>query len=186
MPDFSDFNGDLIRAGTIATVQIRVVFGDGTDGVLTPTKDRSAEMLKMEHTLLDTEYLKRKVFTNWIVVGTTDGQKSIAERYNAMLKRIIASAKFLDLSDRSPETLAKYKMNYRDFDNLCFLAEIGIEPGKDGYEDKNTIARVITKDMPQWNGRPPIEQIATGGSTGGGRAPPASSAPAVVKPAWAS
>ena len=42
-----------------------------------------------------------------------------------MLKRIIASAKYLDLNDKSPETLAKYKMEFRDFDGLRFLAEIG-------------------------------------------------------------
>jgi hypothetical protein len=196
--DFSNYSGDLIRAGTIVTVQMRVVFGDATDGALTFTKDRSAEMLKAEFTVLEGEYAKRKskIFANWIVTGTTDGQKSIAERYNGMLKRIIASAKHLDLSDRSPETLAKYQMNWRDFDGLRFLAEVGVEPGKDGYEDKNVIARVITKDSPAWGGRPPIDQIAPDwqtAPTGSTQAPQASAssatAPAaapIPKPKWAS
>jgi hypothetical protein len=184
--DFSGYD-DLIRAGTVATVQIRVQYGDGTDSVLTRTKTGDAEMLKMELTLLDGEFARRKFFVFLLVIGTKEGQKGFAERKLATLKRIIASAKFLDLSDRSPETLAKYKMDYRDFDGLRFLAEIGVEPGREGFGDKNTLARVITRDMPAWGGRPPIEQIATGGkgdSTGGGGAPPASSAPPIPKRPW--
>ena len=104
MPDFSGYNGDLIRPGTIATAVMKVIFGDGTDGVLTRTKAGDAEMLKAEFTVLEGEFARRKIFTNWIVIGSTDGQKSIAERYLATLKRIIASAFFLDATDRSPES----------------------------------------------------------------------------------
>ena len=35
--DFSTYD-DLIRAGTIAVVQLRIQYGEGTDGVLTRTK----------------------------------------------------------------------------------------------------------------------------------------------------
>jgi hypothetical protein len=189
MPDFSGYNGDLIRAGTIAAVIMKVVYGGGTDGVLTPTKAGDAEMLKAEFTVLEGEFAKRKIFASWIVKGTTDGQKSMAERYNAMCKRIIASAKFLDPNDRTPETLTKYRIEYRDFDGLKFLAEIGIEPGRDGFEDKNVITRVIAKDSPLWGNRPPFDQNppdpTSGGPTNGtpsGGAPPAS----ISKPSWAS
>jgi hypothetical protein len=190
MPDFSGYQGDLIRAGTIAAVQMRITFGNGTDNVLTPTKTGDAEMLKAEHTLLEGKFAKRKVFTNWIVVGTTDGQKSIAERYLAMCKRIIASAHFINPSDRSPETLAKFKMEWRDFDGLRFLAEIGIEAGKDSFEDKNIITRVITPDLPQWGGRPPFQQDPPSGGaptapTGGGASAAPAAAP-IEKPKWAS
>ena len=142
MPDFSGYNGDLIRAGTIAAVIIKIIYGGGTDGVLTPTKAEDAEMLKAEFTVLEGEFAKRKLFASWIVKGTTDGQKSISAN-NAMCKRIIASALFLDPNDRTPETLAKYRIEYRDFDGLKFLAKIGIEPGRDGFEDKNVITRAI-------------------------------------------
>jgi hypothetical protein len=188
--DFSGYD-DLIRVGTIAAAQIRVQFGDGTDGVLTRTKAGDAEMLKMELTLLEGEFARRKFFASLLVNGTTDGQKGVAERNLATLKRIIASAKFLDLSDRSPETLAKYKMEFRDFDGLRFLAEIGVEPGKDGFSDKNILARVITKDVPAWGGRPPIDQIAPdwASSSGGSPRPSSSSAPSapapIAKPSWA-
>jgi hypothetical protein len=188
--DFSGYN-DLIRAGTIAAVQMRIQYGDGTDGVLTRTKAGDAEVLKAELTVLEGEFARKKFLVFWLVVGSNDGQKSMAEHYLAMLKRIIASAKYLDLNDRSPETLSKYKMEYRDFDGLRFLAEIGIEAGKDGYEGKNVIARVFTRDMPQWGNRPPFEQVVPDSSTTGAaqtsKVSSGASAPApITKAGWAS
>ena len=187
--DFSGYvNSDLIPKGTIALVQMNVISGDGTDGVLTRTKNGDGELLKNEFTVLEGEYAKRKVFDNWIVVGTKDGQKLMADRYRGLCKSILASAKYVYPNDPSPEARAKLTAEWRDFDGLRFLAEIGIEKGKDGFEDKNVITRAITRDMPQWRNRPPIEQIATGGkgaSTGGGGASPASSAPPNLKPPWA-
>jgi hypothetical protein len=191
--DFSSYNDDLIRAGTVATVQMHIVYGDGTDNVLTYTKDRSAEMLKVEFTVLEGEFAKRKVFANWLVKGSSDGQKSMSEHYLAMLKRIIASAFFLDPNDRSPETLAKYKKEWREFDGMRPLVEIGIEQNRDGYEDKNVIARVITRDMPAWGGRPPIDQVAHDWGAGPAPPPPAAppqgapqAPPPINKPPWAS
>ena len=66
-------------------------------------------MLKTEFTVLEGEYAKRKVFGNCIVSGTTEGQKEMAEHYLGMLKGILASARYVDPNDRSPETLAKYR-----------------------------------------------------------------------------
>jgi hypothetical protein len=186
--DFSNYD-DLIRAGTIAAVQMRVLFGDGTDQVLTRTKDGTAEALKAELTVLEGEFARRKLLVFWLVVGSTDGQKSMAERNLATIKRVIASAKYLDLSHKSPETLSKYKMEFRDFDGLRFLAEIGVEPGRDGYSDKNILVRAITKDMPQWNGRPPFDQNPPDPMAGGptGKTPPGGAPPApIAKPSWAS
>jgi hypothetical protein len=189
--DFSGYD-HLIRSGTVATVQMRIQYGDGTDSVLTRTQAGDAEGLKLELTLLEGEFARRKFFVFLLVMGTTEGQKGVAERNLATLKRIIASAKFLDRSDRSPNTLAKYQMEYRDFDNLRFLAEIGVEPGKHGFGDKNILARVITKDMPAWGERPPIEQIAPdwqAGSAGGKQATAPSAAAAaaapIAKASWA-
>jgi hypothetical protein len=185
--DFSGYvNGDLIPAKTIALVQTSINFGDATDGVLTRTKAGDAEMFKAEFTVAEGPFAKRKVFGNLIVIGSTDGQKQMAERNLGLLKGILASARYVDPNDQSPEARAKLTAEWRDFDGLRFLAEIGVERGKDGFEDKNVIARAISKDMPQWGGRPPIEQIASGGSTGGGGVPPASPATPIVKPPWAS
>jgi hypothetical protein len=187
--DFSDYTG-LVPAGTVAVLHARVRYGDGTDNVLKPTRNGDAEGLDFELTLLDTQYAKSKLFWFALVKGETDGQKSMAERNLATLKKVIDSAKCLDPSDKSAEARAKRSLNWRDFDGLRFLAEIGVEPGKDGYEDKNIIARVITRDMPAWGNRLPIEQIpptGNGGPTGGGGAPPSKPPTSpIVKPPWAS
>jgi hypothetical protein len=115
----------------------------------------------------------------------------MAETNLARLKQVIDSAKFLDPNDRSIEARKARTMNYRDFDGLRFLAEIGIEPGRDGYQDKNVIGKIITRDHPLWGGRPQIDQVApsyTGsapaGAPGGAPAAPAS-APPVARPSWA-
>ena len=183
---WSYVNSDLIPK-TIALVQMNVTGGDGTDGVLTRTKNGDGELLKNEFTVLEGEYAKRKVFDNWIVVGTKDGQRLMADRYRGLCKSILASARYVDPNDKSPEARAKLTAEWRDFNGLRFLAETGIEKGKDGFEDKNVIKRAITRDMPQWGNRPPIEQIATGGKDGStsGGASPALSAPPIPKPPWA-
>ena len=192
MRDFSGYTSvDLMPNKTIVLVQMNVVYGAGTDNVLTPTKAGDAEMLKFEGVVLEGRHT-RKMFGNWLVEGSTEGQKQMAERYLGILKGILASARYVDPNDQSPEARAKLTAEWRDFDGLRFLAEIGIEKGKDGFEDKNIILRAITRDMPQWGNRPPIEQIpSTGncGSTGGAQqmsTSPATPAVApIAKPAWA-
>jgi hypothetical protein len=192
MRDFSGYTSvDLMPNKTIVLVQMNVVYGAGTDNVLTPTKAGDAEMLKFEGVVLEGRHTKR-MFGNWLVEGSTEGQKQMAERYLGILKGILASARYVDPNDQSPEARAKLTAEWRDFDGLRFLAEIGIEKGKDGFEDKNIILRAITRDMPQWGNRSPIEQIpSTGnvGSTGGAQqmsTSPATPAVApIAKPAWA-
>jgi hypothetical protein len=180
--DFSDYS-DLIPPKTMATVQMRVRFGDGTDAALKRTKANDGEGIDAEFVVIEGPFAKRKFFAFMLVVGETDGQKQMSERNKALLKQIIDSAKFLDPNDKSPEVRAKRTMDYRDFDGLRFLAEIGIEEGKNGFPDKNHLARVITKDRSEWGDRPPIDQVA---SDFGGSAPPAPAAPApVTKPPWA-
>ena len=186
MIDFSGYSStDLIPHKTIALVQINLAFGDASDNVLTYTKDRSGEMLKFEALVLEGEYAKRKIFGNWLVLGSTEGQKQMAERYLGVLKGILASARYLDPSDLSPDTLAKYKAEWRDFHNLRALVEIGIEKGKDGYEDKNVVVRAITRDMPAWDNRPPIEQPNGGGGSTGGGTPPAPPTTPIPMLSWA-
>ena len=147
-------------------------------------------MLDLEYVVLEGPHARRKFFGNMVVEGSTDGQKQMAERNKTLLKQIIDSAKHLDPNDKSPEARKARMMNWGDFGGVRFLAEIGVEPGKDGYPDKNVISRVITKDKPEWGGRPPIDQVtpdmfvqsaATGPATGQAPTTPAP----IKKPEWA-
>lgn len=189
--DFSDFTG-LVPPETVAVLGAHVRPGNGTDNVLKPTKNGDAEGLDLELTVLDGQYARQKLFWFALVNGETDGQKSMAEKNLATLKKIIDSAKYLDPNDKSPEARAKRSLNWRDFDGLRFLAEIGVEEGRNSFPDKNVISKVITRDHPLWGARPPIDQVvsdASFGSPSPSSAPKAAAAPAVtpmVKPAWAS
>jgi hypothetical protein len=183
--DFSDYTG-LVPAGTVAVIQAHVRFGDGTDNILKPTKNGDAEGLDLELTILEGPYAKQKLFWYVLVAGSNDGQKSMVDRNFATLKKILDSAWFLDPADKSDEARKKRTPGWRGFDGLRFLAEIGIEQGKDGYPDKNIIAKVITRDHPLWSGRPAIDQVAPDG----GSAPPAApqggaQTTSVQRPHWA-
>ncbi len=188
--DYSDYS-DVIPAKTIAVSQMRVRPGDGTDGVLKRTKAGDGEGLDAEFVLLGGPYAKRKFFAFLLLIGTTDGQKQMCEHNKAFLKQVIDSAKHLDPNDKSPEARAARKMEYRDFDGIRFLAEIGVEEGRNGFPDKNVIAKVITKDKPEWAGRPPIDQTTpdmlaqSGGPTAPATGATATTPAPIVKPAWA-
>jgi hypothetical protein len=186
--DFSDFS-DLIPDKTTSVVQLKIKYGDGTDGVLSRSKSGETEGLNVELTLLEGPYAKRKFFAWLLLFGSTEGQKSMADRNKVLLLRIIDSAKFLTPADKSPEARAKRTMDFRDFDGIRFLAEVGIEQGKNGFADKNVITRAITKDRAEWAERPPIVQTPPdSGSIGGSApasAPPPPAAASITKPKWA-
>jgi hypothetical protein len=191
--DFSDFSA-LVPDKTVATVHLRVRHHvNGVDSILKPTKDGDAHGLDVEYTVLDGQYAGSKFLQFHLVQGTKEGQQSMARTNCAYFKGVIDSAKFLDPRDMSEATRAARTAHWRDLDGLKFLAEISIEPGKEGFPDKNVIRRAITKDMPAWGGRPPIEQ----GPPNGAGAPVQPSAPSpsrssseppappISKPSWA-
>jgi hypothetical protein len=181
--DYSDYS-DLIPEKTIAIVQMRVRSGDATDGVLKRTKAGDGEGLDVEFMLLNTDYAKRKLFAFILLIGTTDGQKQMCERNGVFLKQIVDSAKFLDPNDKSPEARKARTMNYRDFDGLRFLAEIGVEQGRNGYPDKNVIIKAITKDRAEWGNRATLDQIAPDVSPQSREQTATTPAP-IKKPEWA-
>jgi hypothetical protein len=183
--DFSDSVGNLIPQGTIAVIQMRLKDGDEGLGVLKRSKNGDCSMLSVEYQVVQGPYAKQKFYGVLLVEGTTDGQKQAAEASKKTLKLILDSALFLDPADKSPKARAKGTKDHRDFDGLRFLAEIGIEPAKNGYDERNAIAHVITKDHPAWGGRPPIEQVANGGLPSSGGSAPASEPAPITKPAWA-
>jgi hypothetical protein len=183
--DFTDSLG-LIPTGTVAAALMRTRSCEtGVDSVLKPTRAGDAHGLDVEYTLLEGPHAKQKLFAFIMVLGSTDGQKSMADKNKAFLKGVLDSAYFLDPRDVSPEARKKRTVHWRDFDGLKFVAEIGVEQGRDGYPDKNVILRAVTRDMPAWGGRAPIEQ---GPRPNGGEpsaAQPAPQAAPVARPSWA-
>jgi hypothetical protein len=188
--DYSDslpVDMELIPAGLIATVQMRIRAGDGADGVLKRSKNGQSEYLDAEFILVDGKHAKMKFWQNLLLAGETDGHKQMIDKSRAILKAILDSAYGLKSDDKSPEARAKRSKELKDFDGLRFLVKIGIEKGKpkndgstESYKDRNVIDTIITPDKPEYRG--PIEH---GGPPSGGSSPPASAAAPIPKPVWA-
>jgi hypothetical protein len=183
--------------GANVTMHIRPG-GVGEDGLLTRSKEGDCEMLNVEYTVVDGPYVRRKIFENQIVNGTTQGQKDMAEHYRRVRKQILESARNIKKGDTSPQARAAYQADLKDFDGLTFPVKIGVERGKpikgrpgEKYDDKNIIAAVI---MPGQPGYQPVVQAPpfNGGGTGGSATPSGSSGsssspanPPIEPPQWA-
>jgi hypothetical protein len=191
-------NIELIPAGTVASVLMRIRAGNaGEDGWLTRSKDAKkdpCEMLDCEFVLVDGPYARRKFWGNFVLEGTTAGHAKAAEISRGVLRSILKSARNIRPDNMSDQARAGRMADLKDFDNITFIARIGIEKGKpikdkpgENYADKNILAAVITPDKKDWH---PIEQSPPfeGGSAGTAATPPPSATPSpgVAKPSWAS
>jgi len=183
---------DLIPHGTIATVSLHIRAGNvGEDGMLKRSKDGGCEMLDIELTVTDGPFKGRKFWQNMVLAGTTDGHAKAVDISRGTLKAILDSALGLKPNDVSPQARAARTVELKQFEGMTFIAKIGQEKGgprNDGsggnYNDRNTLASVITPDKKEWH---PVEQPPP---FDGGSASPASStpqsAPPIARPGWAS
>ena len=190
MFDYSDApeqrSDELIPAGTVATLQIKIRPGGvGEGGMLTRSKNGECEMLDVEYVVVDGPHIKRRVWERLVLTGTTSGQEQAAEISRGKLRAVLESARGVKPDDMSNDARKKRTAEYPDFDGMRFVAKIGIEKGKakdngagENYPDRNTIAMVITPDKKGWH---TVEQAPPGPKSSGPAAAPA----AISKPAWA-
>ena len=185
---------ELIPHNTLATVQMRIRPGNaGENGLLKRSRVGACEMLDVEFVVVDGPHTKRKFWENMILVGTTDGHAKASEISRGKLRSILESSRGIRPDDMSAAARTARTVELVDFNDVLFVAKIGIEKGKakndgsgDTFPDKNIIAAVITPEKKDWH---PIKQSAP--SNGGGSAPPSATPPAgntppVAKPTWAS
>lgn len=198
MVDFNDAGPqrgfDLIPNGTIATVQMIINNGGlGEGGLLKQSKNGECQMLDVEFTVVEGPYAKRKIFQPLVLSGSTKGQAEAAEICGALLRAILESAHGIDPNDKSEAAQIKRKAEYANFNNLRFVAKIGIELTKNvAYRDKNIIRAAITPNMKQWH---PVEQLPasaqmglsglSGPSVTGAATATAKPAQAIARPEWA-
>ena len=198
--DPRDFS-ELIPHNTIATVQMRIRPGNvGEDGMLKRTSKGDAEMLDCEFVVVDGPYAKRKFWDTFILEGTTPGQQEMILTNRGRLKKILESARGIKAGDTSEKALAAYKADLKDFDNIIFIAKVGVrkgEPKNDGtggsWSDKNVLAAAIGPEHKDWH---PVEQPPpfNGGGGAGATTTPSAAAPAqptpgstpITPPKWAS
>ena len=189
-PDPRNFS-ELIPHGTIATVQMRLRPGNvGEDGICKRTSKGDAEMLDCEFVVVDGTYAKRKFWDNFMLAGTTAGQQEMVQTNRGRLKQILESAHGIKPGDASERARKVYSASLKDFDNMIFIAKIGVRKGgpkNDGsgesWPDKNILAAVITPDKKEWHA---VEQAPPfNGGAGGAQAAPADAALFSEPPEWA-
>jgi hypothetical protein len=190
MSNFKDFNDageqrsqDVIPAGTIVTVQMNIVPGGiGEGGSLTNAANGACKGLNCEFTVAGGDHDKRKFFKWMVVEGTTPGHAEAGEITRNLLRAILESARGIRPDDKSEAAQAARKVTgWGDFENLRFIAKLGVEPPKDGYQAKNKIQEVITPDRQPWR---KVEQITkpNSGAPTATTTPPAN---AISRPQWA-
>lgn len=177
--------GGLIPEGTIAVVHMTVRPGNsGEGGWLKRSKNGDSAALDCEFTIVDGQHAKRKFWSLFTVEGTTEGHAKAGEISASRLRGILESARGVRPDDESDAAKAARCINhYGDFDGIRFVAKIGVEKGKDGYKDKNTLDAAVTPDRKAWV---KVEQVAKPQTMAAPSiAAAAASAPAAGKPAWA-
>jgi hypothetical protein len=189
MPDFNEAQPqrsfDLIPAGTIATLQLKIRSGQaGEDGWLRRSKDGASEGLDCEFTVVDGRFAKRKLWMLFTLAGTTEGHAQAAEISRAALRAILESARGIRPDDDSDAAKqARRLSSYGDLDGLRFVARIGVVPAQNGYKAKNSLDEVITPDRADWQR---VEQAAAKSASAAKPAAPATTPAKVARPQWAS
>lgn len=179
--------GELIPDGAIVTVHMTVRPGNaGEGGWLKRSKTGDSQALDCEFTVVDGPHAKRKFWSLMTVEGTTEGHMKASDISASRLRAILESVHGVRPDDESPAAKQKRAVtSWGDFDGLRFVAKVGIEKGKDGYKDKNSLAAVITPDRKDYL---KVEQVAkqTALPNVASGAIAAQQGAKVGKPSWAS
>ena len=173
---------DVIPDRTIALVQLNIRPGDvGEDNLFSRSKNGQAEGLNCELIVVGGPYDKKK-FWDWMTIsGTTDGHAEAADITKRKLRAILESARGIKPTDVSEAAKKARDAEYREFDGIRFVAQIGVEPASGDYRAKNFLAQIITPDRTKdWR---PVEQVAKPAPA----STPADEKPSnvIVKPVWA-
>jgi hypothetical protein len=148
---------DVIPAGTIVTADMAIVASD--DGCyLRKSKDGTSQGLKCEITILEPrQYGKRKVWEWMTIDGQSEGHRQAAGISSSKIRAILESARGIRPDDQSDTAKqARCISDYDDLDGIRFIAKLGVEPARNGYAPRNTIAEVITPERSQWR---PVTQV---------------------------
>jgi hypothetical protein len=177
---------DVIPANTVCTLQMSIRQGGaGEGGWLKRSADGQSEGLDCEFVVTDGQYARRKVWQLFTLQGTTPGHAEAGEISRNTLRAILESARGIRPEDKSDKAQAARRVSgWADFDQLRFIARIGVRPPQGNYAAKNTIAEVITPERQAWRQPEQLAQDLLGAKvTNSDKAPPPANA--IARPQWA-
>ena len=174
---------DVIPANTTVSLQMTVrPGGAGDGGWLRRSADGASEGLDCEFVVVDGEFAKRKLWQLFTLHGTTSGHAEAGEISRNTLRAILESARGIKPDDKSEAAAAARKVaSWGDFDQVRFIARLGVRPPQGGYAAKNTIIDVVTPDRKTWAQPEQIAAKPAAAATAGAAAPPAN---AITRPNW--
>jgi len=158
MANFFDFNdaeeqqaGGLLPAKTLVKVVSKIQPGGEGHGGYETISASEFQYLKMEFTVVSSPYAGRKIFQNVGIGGVTDGHAKAASISRSLIRAMLESGHGIEPKDETDKARkVRCISGWESIDELEFAVEVGIEKGKDGYEDRNKIQRVITPDHAQY------------------------------------
>jgi hypothetical protein len=177
--------GGLIPENTIAVCHMTIrPGGAGDGGWLKRSKDGSSLAIDAEFTIVEGPFAKRKFWKLYTVQGATEGHAKAAEISTSQLRAILESARGIRPDDESEAAQQGRRLNaWGDLDGIRFIGKVGIEKGKDGYKDKNTLWAAVTPDKKDWV---KVDQVAAAPSLApAAQAVAQNAAKAAGKPGWA-
>lgn len=158
MNNFCDFNNaddqnnfELIPKGTIAKVKLTIKSGGYnnhplgiTGGLAAQNTETGSIFLKCEYVILNTKYIKRKV---WSLIGIKSNKGvEWGNQGRSYIKAILNSAHGFKSSDNSEEAQQARKLtDLSELNGITFLARIDVEKDQNGA-DKNVIKTAVTPD----------------------------------------
>jgi len=180
---------DVIPANTVVTLQMTIrPGGAGDDGWLKRAADGNSEGLDCEYTVVEPEqFRKKRLWQVHTLRGKTEGHAEAGKISREFLKAVLESAKGIRPDDKSEaaQNARKPSTGWAEFDQLRFVARLGVRPPRDGFAAKNIILHVITPDRQDW--RKP-EQISVKPTTSAAPATPTTPttppAGAIGRPQW--
>ena len=189
--DFNDAgeqrNFDVIPANTIVTLQMTIRPGGvGEGNWLKRSADGASEGLDCEFIVVDGEYAKRRVWQLFTLKGTTPGHAEVGEISRNTLRAILESARGIRPDDKSDAAQTARKVaDWAGFDQLRFVARLGVRPPRDAYPARNTILEILTPERHAWKKPEQIDRDLLGKPVTSGSASTAAPANAVSRPQWA-
>jgi hypothetical protein len=176
---------DVIPANTIVVLQMTIrPGGAGDDGWLKRAGDGNSEGLDCEFVVAnDGPYVKRKLWQWFTLRGTTEGHAEAGKISRETLKAILESARGIKPNDKSEAAQnARKPSGWAEFDQLRFVARLGVRPPRDGWGAKNNILQVITPDRQEW--RKPEQISVKPTNSAAPSAPTTPPAGAIERPQW--
>lgn len=189
--DFNDAGDqrtfEVIPAGSIVTLQMIIRPGAAGDGGwLKRSADGGSEGLDCEFIVVDGPYAKRKLWQLYTLHGTTAGHTEAGEISRKTLKAILESARGIRPDDTSEAAKkARSVADWNEFNNLRFVARLGVRPPKGDYAAKNVVLEIITPDRQVWKKPEQIDPAAASAKAPDAAAPTTPPANAITRPQWA-